>query len=123
MGQRYQISLRNVLIAMTWFSVASAAFVLFRKYWRDEPFPPDEQWANIAVHYVLIFVVICSPCVAIGALFGRSGRGIVAVVILYIALYIFALAWIAMRGPQISGPIPAPTSITPQPSAGFDDGP
>jgi hypothetical protein len=123
MGQRYQISLRNILIAMAWFSVASAAFVLFRKYWRDEPFPPDEQWANIAVLYVLIFVVICSPCVAIGALLGRSGRGIGAGIALFIAFYLFALAWVARMGPLISPPIPAPTSITPQPSTCFEDGP
>jgi hypothetical protein len=92
MKPRFQFSLRNALEAMFWLSVCGGSFAIARKL-ESEPFnpwgwPPD---AYVAFIHVLVLLIVGSPFTAIGALFGRTGIGAIA------GLLITSAVWLALH--------------------------
>jgi drug/metabolite transporter (DMT)-like permease len=113
MKWRIQIRLRSMLLSMVWFAIWGASFVLLRKYFRHEPFPDEIYGANVVFYHLVTLAFVASPCVAIGALFGHTRRGIIAGVLLFIAFYAFVIVSVVLT-PMSRGPAPAPGRFPPK---------
>jgi hypothetical protein len=88
MDRHFQFSLRNLLLAMFWFSICGLAVAVIARNWPRDPFPKGSWSANMAVYWLAAFVVVWSPCVAIGALFGRTKRGMLVGIAAFIVFFV-----------------------------------
>jgi hypothetical protein len=92
MKTRFQFSLRNALVAMFWLSVCGGSFAFARKL-DSEPFNPW-GWpleAYLPFVHLLVLLIVGSPFIAIGALFGRTGIGAIA------GLLVTSAVWLTLH--------------------------
>jgi hypothetical protein len=101
MAVRFQFNLRHMLLAMFWFSICGLGVATILRFWPREPFSNASGWLNIAFYWFAAFLVIWSPCVAIGALFGYTKRGMVVGIAVFVACFvILSLLAALLVGPK-----------------------
>jgi hypothetical protein len=99
MAMRFQFSLWNLLEAMIWLCVCLGSFAILRTI-VNAPID-DDPWtglASVVLAFSLFVLLVSSPFVAIGALFGRTRTG-AFVGLTLVLLYLLAtlVVEIAMR--------------------------
>jgi hypothetical protein len=87
MEQRFQFSLRNLLLAMSWLSLW-AALGTARSYLGA---PPQSEVLGILLWVVLCTLFVGLPVVAVCALFGRTERGLRIIAVIAAVLLVLAL--------------------------------
>jgi hypothetical protein len=87
MAQRFQFSLRNVLVAMIWFSLW-AVLGASRSYLGA---PPESKVLGILLWVALCTLFFGLPVVAVCALFGRTARGLRITALIAAVLLILAV--------------------------------
>jgi hypothetical protein len=76
--RHFHFSLRNLLIAMAWLSPWAAVLAILHSILRDNPMPPGNwPWMLNRIFLLCAFLFFWLPCVAAGALLGRTKRGMV----------------------------------------------
>src|SRR3954466_4562059 len=92
---RFQFSLGNVFRASAWLCLSGGSYAFLASQWHEDRIHardyPDWMWPWVVP--VLFFLIIWCPVVAIGALFGRTKRGMVAGIGLVVVL-LFVVAFI-----------------------------
>lgn len=91
----FRFSLANVLRAMAWMCVSGACFSMLREAHHQSQVLPQSVLDALAIP--LAFLMIWSPFVAVGALFGATKRGM----LIGLAVFAFLVVITFMMLPRV----------------------
>jgi hypothetical protein len=91
-----RFSLANALRATAWLCVSAGSFLFMLRHSLHELFQ-QSQWLVMSLDLSLPFLMVWSPMVAVGALFGQTKRSMVVGLALIILYLFVGLAFFAPR--------------------------
>ena len=86
-----RFSLANVLRATAWLCICAGSFSFLASQYRQPSDPPARWTPHPELELAFIFLFVWTPFVAIGALFGRTKRGMIVGIAVVMVLLLIAL--------------------------------